>query len=134
MLLLFLSSFLAATFIPFSSEVHFAAVLSNSNFWTAIFVATAGNTLGGIFTYYLGWLAKWNWIEKALRTPRIKVERFKNKIQKYGGWMGLLCWTPVFGDVLAIGLGVFRVSPLFTFITMLLGKALRYILIGYFLS
>ena len=131
MLLLFLSSFLAATFIPFSSEAHFALVVSDKNIFTAILVATTGNSLGSFFTYYLGWLAKWEWIEKALRTPKQKVNRIKSKIEKHGSWLGLLCWTPIIGDVIAIGLGFFRVSPSKTLPLIVIGKALRYIIIGY---
>lgn len=134
MLFLFLSSFLAATFIPFSSEAHFAAIINQENLMVAIIVASIGNTLGGMFSYYLGWLAKWNWIERALRTPKEKVIRFQARIQKYGAFLGLLCWTPIFGDVISIGLGVFRVSPIITFLTMFIGKTLRYVLIGYFFT
>ena len=131
MLLLFLSSFLAATFIPLSSEVYFALVIDDINIFTAVLIATAGNSLGSFFTYYLGWLAKWEWIEKALRTSKKKVEDFKSKIEKYGSLMGLLCWTPIIGDVIAISLGFFRVEPSKTFTLIIIGKALRYIIIGY---
>jgi len=131
-LLLFLSAFLAATFVPFSSEIHFAIVAENEGIWLAVLFATIGNSLGGIFTYYLGWLAKWTWIEKYCRVKREKVENFKGVIQKYGGWMGILCWLPFVGDIIAIGLGVFRVSKTQVFVTMTIGKAVRYIAVGLF--
>ena len=130
--LLFLSSFLAATFVPFSSELHFAAIVENENLWLAVVFATAGNTLGGMLTYLLGWLAKWNWIEKYCRVKRCKIQNFQKVIQKYGGWMGLLTWMPIIGDVIAIGLGIFRSNPIKVLITMTLGKGIRYLVIGIF--
>lgn len=130
--LLFLSSFLAATFVPFSSELHFAAIVENDNLWLAVVFATAGNTLGGMLTYLLGWLAKWNWIEKYCRVKRRKIQNFQKVIQKYGGWMGLLTWMPIIGDVIAIGLGIFRSNPIKVLITMTLGKGIRYLVVGMF--
>ena len=130
--LLFLSSFLAATFVPFSSELHFAAIVENDNLWLAVVFATAGNTLGGMLTYLLGWLAKWNWIEKYCRVKRRKIQNFQKVIQKYGGWMGLLTWMPIIGDVIAIGLGIFRSNTIKVLITMTLGKGIRYLVIGMF--
>lgn len=130
MLLLFISSFLAATFIPFSSEIHFAAVIHEHNVFAALVIATIGNTLGGMFSYWIGWLTKWNWIEKYLRVKREKIERFQKIIEKNGGWLGFLCWAPIIGDVIAIGLGVFRANKYLTFFTMLTGKFLRYLIIA----
>lgn len=132
MLLLFLSSFLAATFIPFSSELHFIAVLEQNNLWEAVTVATLGNTLGGVFTFYLGWLAKWNWIEKYLRVKPEKVEKFKDRITKYGASLAFLTWLPFIGDIIAIALGFFRVSPAKVVVLMTIGKGLRYLVFGLF--
>ena len=118
--------------MPFSSELHFAAIVENENLWLAVVFATAGNTLGGMLTYLLGWLAKWNWIEKYCRVKRRKIQNFQKVIQKYGGWMGLLTWMPIIGDVIAIGLGIFRSNPIKVLITMTLGKGIRYFVIGIF--
>ena len=62
---LFIGSFLAATVIPFSSEVLLIALLSaGANITSAIFVATIGNWLGSVVTFYMGYFGKWKWIEK----------------------------------------------------------------------
>ena len=47
---LFASSFLSATLLPGASEIVPAAVVSNlpDLFWTAVAVATLGNTVGGM--------------------------------------------------------------------------------------
>lgn len=73
---LFLASFLAATILPFSSEAFLSLLLANG-FATekCIAAATFGNWLGGMSSYYLGYLGKWSWIEKYLR---IKKQALKN--------------------------------------------------------
>ena len=128
---IFLACFLSATIIPFGSEAYFLLLINESNFYELILVASIGNTLGAILTYWFGWLTKWNFIEKYLRVKKSKVKSLDLVLQKYGSLMGFLCWLPIVGDVIAIALGVFKVSPTYTFITMFLGKLFRYIALGF---
>ena len=53
---LFAGSFLAATLLPMSSEALLFALLALdvSLMWPALWVATAGNTLGGMTSYLIG--------------------------------------------------------------------------------
>lgn len=131
-LILFFTSFLAATIIPFSSEAHFLYLLKSgySVFYLLLF-ATAGNFLGGVSTFLLGWWAKWDWINKYLKVKQEKVESFQNKVQKYGPYLGILTWLPFVGDVIAIALGVFRANIYLSLATMLVGKFLRYYVITF---
>ena len=46
---------------------------------------------------------------------------------KWGGFLALLSWTPVFGDPIALALGFFRTNFYLVSIYMLIGKVLRYI-------
>jgi Predicted membrane protein len=70
---LFLAAFLAATVLPLGSEVVFAALIyAGLDMWTCVAVATVGNTLGGITSYWIGRMGKIEWIEKYLK---IKKER-----------------------------------------------------------
>lgn len=128
---LFFTCFLAATVVPLSSEVVFLLMLENENMVAVIVTASIGNWLGGVLTYWLGWLAKWSWIEKYLRVKKEKVDRTKDVIQKYGSWMGIFCWVPFIGDLIAIALGVFRSSPVPTVVLMFIGKFLRYLALAY---
>ncbi len=131
--LLFLMSFLAATVIPFSSEAHFLYLLhQGESIVYLLFFATLGNFLGGLSTFLLGWWAKWDWIVKYLRVNPEKVEKFQNKIQKYGGLLGFLTWLPFVGDLIAIALGVFRANIYISLSTMLIGKFLRYWFLTFF--
>ena len=55
---LFISSFLAATLLPGGSEAALFAVLKAypETLWHALFIASIGNTLGGMVTFGMGWL------------------------------------------------------------------------------
>lgn len=129
---LFLMSFLAATIIPISSEVMLATMLQ-ANFNSAILltVAASGNILGGMSSYGLGYIGNWTLIEKYLRTKKTKVLSYQSKIERYGALIAFLTWLPFVGDILAIGLGFFRVSIFKTVVYMSIGKTLRYLFIIY---
>ena len=126
-LLLFLSSFLAATVIPFSSEVHFTYLLYlGYSPALLLVVATVGNTAGGVLSYYLGWLCHWEWLKKYFGVNPVKIQAWKTKIDRYLYWLALLAWLPMIGDVIIIALGVFRISPWKCISLMLVGKFFRY--------
>ena len=60
----FIASFLAATVLPFSSEVVLTGVLlAGGSYWPCMVAATLGNTLGGMTCYALGRLGKIEWIK-----------------------------------------------------------------------
>jgi membrane protein YqaA with SNARE-associated domain len=124
---LFVSSFLAATIIPLSSEIVLSILLANDyNFITSLSIATLGNWLGGLSSYVLGRLGNWNYLGKYFGVEQTKVKALKNKIDRWGSPLAFLCWVPLIGDVLAVGLGFFRVSLHTVAIWMLVGKVVRY--------
>ena len=125
---LFIGNFLAATVIPFSSDALYIAVLALMKRPMACFlVATAGNWLGSVVTYYIGRLGKWEWIEKWFKVKPETLAKQKEKIDKWGVWLALIAWVPFIGDVFVIALGFYRTKPLPTCILLLIGKALRFI-------
>lgn len=130
---LFLASFLAATVVPFSSEVILSGMLA-AGYATipSLILATLGNWLGGLTSFYLGFLGKEAWIEKYLRISKTKIERFKTFIAGKEAWIAFFCWLPLVGDVIAVALGLLHVSPLRVGIGMLIGKAVRYAVWAYF--
>ncbi|MES2629326.1 MAG: YqaA family protein [Bacteroidota bacterium] len=133
---LFLGSFLAATIIPFSSEVMFVAALESASVpaITLVIVAGIGNTLGGLTGYWLGSLGKWKWLEKYFRVSQQKVESFRGRAKKYGYWLALLCWTPFIGDLLCIVLGFFRLRLAPVTVLMFVGKIGRYAVLAWLIS
>ncbi len=125
---LFIGTFLAATVVPFSSDFLIIGILlAGANPVISWVVATLGNWLGGITSFYLGWLGKWEWIERFLKVSRQKLEQQKEKIDRYGPWLALLSWLPFVGDLFAIGLGFYRVNPKISLFFMLVGKGLRFL-------
>lgn len=124
---LFLACFLAATVIPMSSEVAFIALLvAGGNPWISVAVATLGNTLGGMTGYVLGYLGKWEWIEKYFRVKEAQLQKWSGTINKYGSIMAFFAWLPFIGDLIPIVLGLMRTQKWLVFSYMLLGKATRY--------
>ncbi len=125
---LFLACLLSATIVPFSSEAIVAGAMAlGYSRWAIVAVATVGNTVGGMISFYMGWLCKWEWLEKWFKIKREKIERFRVHIEKYGVWAALLTWLPIVGDPLAIAMGFMRLNPWWTMLIMFVGKLLRYI-------
>lgn len=129
---LFLGAFLAATIVPFSSDALYLAVLIATKDPLGCFLyGTIGNWLGGITTYWVGWLGHWEWIERWFKVKHETLAKQKIKIDKYGVWMALLSWVPVIGDIIVIALGFYKTRPLWTIILLLVGKAARFVVWNY---
>lgn len=125
---LFLGCMLSATVVPFASEALLAgALLMGYGKWAVTLVATLGNTTGGMISYLMGWLCKWEWLEKYFRVKREKLERMRDRVAKYGAWAALLTWLPFVGDLIAIAMGLMRVNPWWTLLLMFMGKLARYL-------
>ena len=129
---LFLSSFLAATILPLSSEGVLSYLIYNKfDMTTCLVIASIGNTLGGMSSFYLGKLGKLNWIEKVMKISMDKIHKTQNTINKFRSLLAFFCWLPVIGDVLAVSLGYFKCKVGQVFLFMFAGKALRYLVWAY---
>jgi len=125
---LFLGCMLSATVVPFASEALLAgALLMGYGKWAVSFVAALGNTTGGMISFLMGWLCKWEWLERFFRVKREKLERMRGRVAKYGVWAALLTWLPFVGDLIAIAMGLMRVNPWWTLLLMFVGKLTRYV-------
>lgn len=114
---LFTSSFLAATLLPGGSEAVLFGVLKlhPGQFWTALAVATLGNTLGGMSSYLIGRII-----------PQTKPLKGLATLQKYGSATLLLAWVPVIGDPLCVAAGWLRLNPWLSALFIAIGKFVRY--------
>ena len=125
---LFIGSFLAATLIPFSSDVLLIGMLAaGGNVVCTVAVASLGNWAGGMFSYWIGYLGKWEWIEKWFKIKPETLEKQQAKIEKYGALLALFSWLPGIGDILAVGLGFYKVHVWKVALFMLIGKAARFV-------
>lgn len=114
---LFTSSFLAATLLPGGSEVALVAVLKMhpGHYWTALAVATLGNTFGGLSSYFIGRVIPQKGNLRGLPT-----------LKKYGSPTLLLSWVPLIGDPLCVAAGWLRFNVLLAALFIALGKFARY--------
>lgn len=121
---LFLSSFLAATILPGGSEALLFALLKlhPEAFWSALGLATLGNTLGGMTSYACGrWLPRWKNLDNS---------RAQEQVRRWGSPALLLAWAPLIGDALCIGAGWLRLDWRACAAFMAIGKFARYWLVA----
>ncbi|WP_245990337.1 YqaA family protein [Tabrizicola piscis] len=111
---LFVAAFLAATPVPFNSEVPFIAMqVAGWSAATLVAVASVGNVLGSCVTYAMG-----RGLGHLRDHPRFPVRpaqmaRAEDWFRRWGLWSLLLAWAPG-GDVLVAVAGVLRVPfPVF---------------------
>jgi len=129
---LFLWAFLAATILPFSSEVAlFAAVEAGLDKHTALLVASVGNILAIIFNYYLGYFLYEKTKEKLLKNKTTKAAYHVG--HNYGYWALLLSWLPLIGDPLTLVAGMVRLNFFYFLVIAATLRVARYIAILYFL-
>jgi membrane protein YqaA with SNARE-associated domain len=126
---MFLSAFLAGTVFPFNSEIVLAALLPTGLdvFWLVV-VAAAGNSLGGATTYYIGRQA--NGLGSSFSKHPKRLERASELVGRYGVWLALLSWLPVWGNLFLVALGFFGARSWLVLSLMTLGKTLRYVVLA----
>ncbi len=127
---LFISAIIGATVFPLSSEVVLLALLlqPTTNPYIAISCATLGNWIGGMSSYYLGYLGRWDWIERYLGVKREKLEAQSTRIKRWGALLALMSWAPFIGDILAVALGFYRVDLKKSAVYMFIGKGARFVI------
>ena len=132
---LFLGSFLASTVVPFSADALIIGMLVvGGRPWLCFLLATIGNWLGGMTSFAIGWIGKWEWIEKYLHVKKEKLDQAERFMADRGAWMGFFAFIPILGSAITIVLGLTRANIIISTISITIGKVLRYILLVYGLS
>lgn len=125
---LFVAAFVAATIVPFQSEVIFVAlqVAGRVPVTWLIVVASIGNTLGAVVNYYIGFgITRFEGKRWFPATPA-QMARAEAWFQRWGVWVLLVSWLPV-GDVMTVMAGVMR-TRLWVFLVLVgIAKTTRYI-------
>jgi len=128
-LALFVTAFLAATILPFSSEAAFLVAISNDMpTLNAMLAASSGNVLAIIFNYSLGYFLYTKTKTKLLSSKLGRLSYEKG--HKYGYFALVFSWLPLVGDPLTIVAGLVRLR--FVWFVLIAGslRVLRY----YFLT
>ena len=132
---LFLASFLSATLLPGGSEAVLLGVLAlhPDRAGAALLLATLGNTLGGMTTY---------WMARALPEKKIMrsgihpdggsaTAKHIEQVRRWGAPTLLLAWAPLIGDALCAAAGWLRLPWLPCLLWMALGKGVRYAVLAF---
>lgn len=129
---LFLASLLAATIIPAQSEAILVALLLNDKYnpWLLVTVASAGNILGSVINWILGYSVQKLQHKKWFPLKPDKLERAVNWYRRYGRWSLLLSWVPIIGDPLTVAAGVMREKFSMFLLLVSVGKIVRYIVLA----
>jgi len=133
---LFFISFLAATILPFSSELTLAGLISTSNYDNLLLLvfASFGNVLGSVFNWGLGFYARNLTIKKWFPFKETQIERSSKWFSKFGKWSLLFAWLPIVGDPLTFVAGLLRVRFLDFIILVAIGKVSRYLIVFYLIG
>ncbi len=132
-LLLFGSAFLAATILPFSSELLlFAMLRDGGDPLLLVIIATLGNTLGAVVNWLLGvYLLRFQ-DRRWFYFSRDQIARAQRWYRRYGFWSLLFAWMPLGGDALTLIAGIMKLRLWLFLVLVGSGKGLRYILVIYF--
>ena len=133
---LFFISFLAATVLPFSSELTLAGLISTSNYDNLLLlvVASFGNVLGSVFNWSLGFYSRNLSTKKWFPFKETQIERSSKWFSKFGKWSLLFAWVPIIGDPLTFVAGLLRVRFLDFIILVAIGKVSRYLIVFYLIG
>jgi membrane protein YqaA with SNARE-associated domain len=124
---MFLAAFLAATVVPFYSELVFGALLLQGHDpWIVWSVATCGNTLGSCVNWILGrYLIRFRESRWFPFSPQAH-ERAEGWFQRFGQWSLLMAWAPIGGDALTFVAGLMRTRFWLFLLLVGTGKGARY--------
>ena len=133
---LFAISFLAATILPFSSELTLAGLIATSNYdnLLLLMVASFGNVLGSVVNWSLGFYSRNLTTKKWFPFKDKQIKNSSKWFSRFGKWSLLFAWVPIIGDPLTLAAGLLRVQFLDFIILVAIGKVSRYLIVFYLMS
>ncbi|HEC29991.1 MAG TPA: DedA family protein [Gammaproteobacteria bacterium] len=123
---LFISAFISSTLFPGGSEAVLLYMANQPEYdhFQLWWVASVGNTLGGMTSWVLGyWVASRYPAEGLVKASH---QRSLFWLKRWGSPVLLLSWLPVVGDPLCVVAGWLRMNWLPSLLLILMGKAARY--------
>lgn len=128
---MFVAAFLAGSVFPFSSEAVMLGLLTELDALPLVIYGTIGNVLGSVFNYFVGRMGKTEWIEKYLKIKKKNMDRAQRFMAGHGAWMGFFAFLPFIGSAITVTLGFMRANMAVSFISIAIGKFLRYLILVY---
>lgn len=122
----FLIAVVSATLLPLGSEpVVFGLIkLNPAMFWPAIGVATLGNTVGGMISWWMGYGAERAYERVTHHGAELRALEW---LRRFGARACLLSWLPVVGDPLCAVAGWLKLPFWPCVLYMAIGKFFRYL-------
>ena len=124
---LFASALVSATFLPGTSEVVLAALLTAypALAWQAFGIATLGNVVGGALSFWMGVAAHHGY--ERFQGLRFQLsEPAMARMRRYGPPALFLSFVPLVGDALVLAAGWLRLPFAPSMAWLAAGKATRY--------
>lgn len=131
---LFIATYLAGSFIPFSSEAVLVGLILpvvGLDPVKCVAVASAGNILGGTTDYYIGSRCDKEWMMKYFHIKPQKIRKTIAYLHNKSAIFGFFAFVPFAGQAILLGLGYLRANAFLTILSMSIGKTLRYIVVAY---
>ncbi len=129
---LFVGSLLASTLVPGGVEVllYYLYQSGEHSFSSLLWVATSGNTLGGIITFFMGVLLHrglegFSWYQRMQQLFKLD-EKSLARVKKWGIPVLFFSWMPVIGDPLCLAAGYLRLSMWPSIAMIFFSKLSRY--------
>lgn len=128
-----MASFLAGTFVPFSSEAVMGALLVTTGMdpFLTIVAGTIGNVLGSMFNYFIGRIGSIEQISRWMHIKERRLRKTRDYVEKRGSWIAAFSFLPIFGTAISISLGILRANVWGVIFWSFVGKFIRYIIVGY---
>jgi membrane protein YqaA with SNARE-associated domain len=124
----FIVAIVSATLLPLGSEFAVLGLvkLNPELFWPAVVVATLGNTLGGMISWWMGYGAELAYERVAHKRAHVKALEF---LERFGPKACLLSWLPGVGDPLCAVAGWLKMPLWPCTMYMAIGKFGRYVVL-----
>ena len=128
---MFIASFMAGTFIPFSSEAVMGALAATTRFDNTLLIITGtlGNVAGMLVNYGLGWLCSEEYIVSKFHVKPQRLAKSKLWVERYGIRIAFFCFLPFMGTVIGIVLGMFKANIWKSASAAAAGMLARYIIV-----
>jgi len=127
---LFVAALLAASILPFGSELVLSALLfTDLSPVLLVLFATVGNVLGSILNYALGYYLKAHRVKHYFKISDVRYSKLECFYEKYGLWTLLLAWVPILGDPITVLAGLLRLNIIWFVVLVSASKLLRYVVL-----
>ncbi len=123
------SAFTSATLFPGTADLLFLHLLDRGHSpWVLMACGTVSSTLGALVMYVAGWMGM-RWAHRQWERWQARHPLFFQRVRRWGALAGLLSPLPIVGDGIPLVLGLFRVAPVWSVVSLAAGKFLRFLLL-----